>query len=537
MAAILAKNKKCFQIMGLALFIAIIITGKAFSENEYSVSQLGKITSFFKQKNDNDIELKRRVRSKQKGFMARIGENYSINHTNAESIAGFEKDVEDQTNIVPFLIIGGGPAGMSAAIYASRSKMPTVLLDDHETVKGGTSMVENWPGIYPIKRKDLFARLKGQAEGFGATVVYDAVKKVDFSRWPYIVLTQSGNEFKALSIIIATGSSLSHSPIENEEQYWGKGIAPCSYCDAPRAQGKEVVVCGDGVHALMEALNIAPYARNVTVVLSCDSSDVALNLKQKERLARYKDITIQYNSHVEKVDGDGMWIKNLIVRSPENEKQTMSVDMLFVSSTRKGNSDLFSDVLRIDKNGYIQLNKYSQEAYKGIYVAGEVQDNIYRQAAVAAGDGIKAAIEAIQFLENLGFDYAKIKEIKTVLHPLVQEKIEHELTPHLESVNQLEQVKNKYADEYVVVMFHAHGCHYCHEMMPVFQSIASSYIAKEIPTTFYLADVQNVSDFIQLLNIDGVPLFCIFHKGELLRKKEGVMKQEELLSFINGDSE
>lgn len=506
MTAILAKNKKYVEMMLLIGFVAITLTGKMFSTNKDWIARSAQISSFWKQKK-------------------------------AKKVVGFEKDIDGQTNVVPFLIIGGGPAGMSAAIYAARSKMPTVLLDDHEVVKGGSSIVENWPGIYPIKRKDLFARLKGQAEGFGATVVYDTVKQVDFSVWPYVVLTESGNEFKALSIIIATGSSLSHSPIKNEEQYWGKGIAPCSYCDAPRAQGKDVVVCGDGVHALLEALNIAPYARNITVVLSCVPQDIVLNAKQKERLARYKDITIQYNAQIEKVEGDGVWIKDLVVHSSENEKRTIPVDILFVSSTRKANSELFSDALRIDKNGYIQPDGRTQEAYKGVYVAGEVQDSQYKQAAVAAGDGIKAAIEAIQFLENLGVDYAKLKEIKTILHPLVQAKIEHELTPHLESVDQLERVKKQHANEYVVVMFHAHGCHYCHEMMPIFQNIASSYNTKEIPTSFYLADVQSVSDFIQLLNIDGVPLFCIFHKGELLRKKEGVMKQEELISFINGDSE
>jgi thioredoxin reductase (NADPH) len=305
-------------------------------------------------------------------------------------------------NVVPLLIIGGGQAGYAAAIYAGRANMPVVLLTGGQPGGQlvGSSAVENIPGLDVLPGWKISERLHEQAHKFGAKIIYDTVAKVDFSKWPYEVYTDGGLHINALSVVIATGASARLLDVPGEKEYFGKGISTCAVCDALFYRDKDVFIVGGGDSAMEQAELLVPYARSITILVR--TNELRSAPKIFSRVMCSPKISIVYNKRIIEVLGDE---ERLIGLRLQNVKTGEIVEMeaggLFLAIGHNPNTQLFADYLQMNSQGYIHLGSRNQEtSVRGIFAAGDVCDNLYRQAVVAAGEGAKAALDALKFLRD-----------------------------------------------------------------------------------------------------------------------------------------
>lgn len=300
------------------------------------------------------------------------------------------------------IILGGGPAGLTAALYAARDGFDPLVISGVNA--GGqlllTTTVENFPGFTDgIQGPELMDKLKRQAEKFGARFVQNDVTEVDFSSKPYKVKVGS-QEYEGKSIIVATGASAKWIGIESESKFIGRGVSSCATCDAPFFKGKNVIVVGGGDTAMEDSIFLTRFANSVTIVHRRDAFR-ASKIMQDKALSNPK-IKVLWNSTVEEIIGDkkvsGVKIKNVVT----NELTEMPIDGVFVAVGYKPNTDFLNGKLPLDAKGYIITKEEVKTDLPGVFVAGDVADHVYRQAITAAGSGTKAALEARAYLQSLG---------------------------------------------------------------------------------------------------------------------------------------
>lgn len=312
----------------------------------------------------------------------------------------------DKEHVIPVVIIGSGPAGLVAAVYTTRECVNTIVIEGYEP--GGlltqTERVDNWPGVIGMPGQEIIDNLKKQATYFGATFLEDVVEHVDFDQWPYTLITENGKTLYARTVIIATGASPCKLGIPGEDAYWGRGVSTCALCDAPFYQDATVVVVGGGDSAIEEATTLAAYAKQVRILVRKDHMRAAASMQ--ERLGRYPNITVKYNTQVHTIDGDGNQITTITLHNNKvGDTWSELIDGLFLAIGHQPNTAIFRHAIKTDDYGYIELIGRSQATSKaGVFACGDVADHDYRQAGVAAGDGIKAAIEAVRFLQSIVTD-------------------------------------------------------------------------------------------------------------------------------------
>lgn len=445
---------------------------------------------------------------------------------NAKMLSFNIANIQGVNNIVPVLIVGGGPAGFSAGIYSARSRIPTLIIDQQSDIVGGDSIVENWPGIFSIKRKDLFSILKTQARHFGSHTLVDSVESIDSGSWPFTVKTSSGRELKALALVIASGARVFHEDIPGEKEYMGKGVALCAYCDGPQARGKDVVISGRASTALHEAANIAPYA-NTVVIVTQDSENEGL-ATTRTKLRNLSNITFLYNTKLVAIRGNETIVTHVELESLETgQKETRAASMVFVSSSRRANTEMVPDLPK-NEDGYLKTVQGTQEVVPGIFVAGEAYDNKYRQAGVSAGDGIKAGVDAVEYIHELGIDERTFEQLKPQLFDQLKFsynsrirkiKSKNELIPIIQQPNSI-----------VVALFHMHGCPACRATIPVFERVAASFKSKQI--VFVSAEINEADGVTQLFNLESVPTIIIFYEGKIKDRISGGASDNQLTDFI-----
>lgn len=299
------------------------------------------------------------------------------------------------------LIIGSGPAGLTAAIYTSRADLKPLMVEGYQ--RGGqlmlTTDVENYPG-FPngILGPELMDLFRKQAERFGTRLITKDVTRVDLSKQPFRV--EVGNEkYEAKAIIISTGASARLIGLPNEKRLMGKGVTTCATCDGAFFRNMEVAVVGGGDSAMEEATFLTKFCTKVTVIHRRDS--LRASKIMQDRAFANKKIQFVWNSVVEEVLGDkeveGLRLKNL----KNGEASELKVAGLFVAIGHDPNTQLFKGQLEMDKNGYIITKEGSKTNIAGVFACGDVQDHVYRQAITAAGSGCMAAIDAERYLESL----------------------------------------------------------------------------------------------------------------------------------------
>ena len=299
------------------------------------------------------------------------------------------------------LIIGSGPAGYTAGIYASRTGKNTILVSGNEI--GGqltlSNDVENFPGFEkPVTGSELMETMKKQAVNLGVNIINDTIVEVDFSHYPFECSSQNHNVFYAKSIIIATGASAKWLEIDSEQAYKGYGISVCATCDGFFYKDKDVAVVGGGNTALEEALYLANFARSVTIIHRRES--LRADKKAQEKIKQNPKISVKYDVTVEKFIGEGQNLKGIKIKNVKNDKEEIiKVDGVFIAIGHKPNTEFLRGEVSLDNNGYIITKPDSCKTnIEGVFACGDVKDPKFRQAVIAAGSGAMAAIEAARWL-------------------------------------------------------------------------------------------------------------------------------------------
>lgn len=304
------------------------------------------------------------------------------------------------------IIIGSGPAGYTAAIYAARADLNPIIYTGLEP--GGqlttTTDVDNFPG-YPkgIDGPTMMNELKEQAERFGTEVKIDFISKVDFSKEKggiHKLYTQNGDEIKSKTVIISTGASAKYLGLESEQRLIGGGVSACAVCDGFFYKNQDVAIVGGGDTAIEEATYLAKICSNVTMLVRKDHFRASKAMQN--RLANFDNINVLFNHEIDEVIGEnvveGIKIKNNL----NNEVSEIKITGLFIAIGHSPNTDIFKGSVEMDNNGYILTDKISTKTnIPGVFAAGDVQDKDYRQAITAAGTGCMAALDAERYLQEV----------------------------------------------------------------------------------------------------------------------------------------
>jgi thioredoxin reductase (NADPH) len=307
------------------------------------------------------------------------------------------------------IILGSGPAGYTAAIYAARANLNPVVITGMQ--QGGqlttTTDVDNWPGdVEGLQGPDLMVRMQQHAERFDTNIIFDHIEETDLSQRPLILKGNSAT-YSCDALIIATGASAQYLGLPSEEAFMGKGVSACATCDGFFYRGKKVAVIGGGNTAVEEALYLSNLASEVTLVHRRDAlrSEKILQDKILDK-AENGNINIMWNHTLEEVTGDNMGVTGLTLASTTSDKKTnIDVDGVFIAIGHKPNTDIFEGQLTM-KDGYIKINGGTEgnataTSVEGVFAAGDVGDHVYRQAVTSAGAGCMAALDAERYLDGL----------------------------------------------------------------------------------------------------------------------------------------
>lgn len=435
--------------------------------------------------------------------------------------------LKQKDTVLPVAIIGDGPAGASAALYTSRSDLYTVVFQGPKP--GGllteTSYVENWPAVGKELGSRIINNLRSQAQEHGAVFVPETIKSVDLRSWPYKLSNEDGQDIYALSVIIATGAVPRVLGAPGEKEYWGKGVTTCAICDAPFYKGRDVVVVGGGDSAVEEAAQLAPHVRSVTMLVRKDS--MRASKASQQHLTSLPNVKVQYNTAIDEIIGDGKVVNKIRLLDTATKKTSeMPIDGVFLAIGHEPRTALFKDQLNIDENGYIQLKGRSQEtSVEGIFAAGDVEDHVYRQAGVASGSGIKAALDAYSFLQSRGYT----KQIQQQLQPKLYEPQAQKGT--VIAINSLEDFKKEVANSPIPVVldFWARWCPSCLRMLPVVELVAGRFEGK---IKFVKVDFAQVPALAEQLQVAKVPALVVYKQGEVVARYFDVMNKSEMTEFL-----
>ena len=305
------------------------------------------------------------------------------------------------------IILGSGPAGYSAAVYAARANLKPVIITGMQT--GGqlttTTEVDNWPGDpQGLTGPDLMVRMQAHAERFGTQLVYDHIHQVNLSQRPFTLFGNSAT-YTCDALIVATGASAQYLGLASEQKFMGLGVSACATCDGFFYRGKPVVVIGGGNTAVEEALYLSNIASHVTLVHRRDKLK-SEKILQDQLFEKQKNgnVTIEWNSQVKEVVGDDAGVTGVVIENLQDQStKTINAPGMFVAIGHKPNTDIFQDQLEMN-NGYIVVKSgldgnATATSVEGVFACGDVADHIYRQAITSAGTGCMAALDAEKYLD------------------------------------------------------------------------------------------------------------------------------------------
>ena len=305
------------------------------------------------------------------------------------------------------IILGSGPAGYSAAVYAARANLKPVIITGMQI--GGqlttTTEVDNWPGDpQGLTGPDLMVRMQAHAERFGTQLVYDHINQVNLTQRPFTLVGNSAT-YTCDALIVATGASAQYLGLASEQKFMGLGVSACATCDGFFYRGKPVVVIGGGNTAVEEALYLSNIASHVTLVHRRDKLK-SEKILQDQLFEKQKNgnVTIEWNSQVKEVVGDDAGVTGVVIENLQDQStKTINAPGMFVAIGHKPNTDIFQDQLKMN-NGYIVVKSgldgnATATSVEGVFACGDVADHIYRQAITSAGTGCMAALDAEKYLD------------------------------------------------------------------------------------------------------------------------------------------
>ena len=447
--------------------------------------------------------------------------------------------VEQIENVV---IIGSGPAGYTAAIYAARANLKPLMFEGLQAggVPGGqlmtTTEVENFPGFPEgITGPELMDRMRSQAIRWGTECHTEDVVEVDFSQRPFTI-TSTERTVKANSVIIATGATAKRLGLPSEKQYWNNGISACAICDgaSPIFNGKELIVVGGGDSAAEEAVYLTKYGSRVHLLVRRD--ELRASKAMQNRVLNNSKVTVHWNTETVDVYGENNLMTGVKVRNTKTgEESEIASNGLFFAIGHKPNTDLFANQIELDDVGYIKVTPGTvATSVEGIYAAGDVQDHEYRQAVSAAGTGCMAALAAERWLSegNLIIEYDRQPEVE-------QETVV--TTKQATSEADFDLSDTKYvggyalrklfheSDRLIMVKYVSPTCGPCRILSPILDKVVQEYKGQ---IHFVEIDIAAEPEIAQMGQVSGTPTVQFFRDRELLKEVKGVKQKSEFRQII-----
>jgi thioredoxin reductase (NADPH) len=439
------------------------------------------------------------------------------------------------------VIIGSGPAGYTAAIYAARANLKPLMLEGFQAggLPGGqlmtTTEVENFPGFPEgITGPQLMDRMKAQAERWGAELYTEDVTFVDLSQHPFIVRSEE-REVRANSIVIATGATAKRMGLPNEKVFWSHGISACAICDGatPLFHGAELAVVGGGDSAAEEAVYLTKYGDRIHMIIRSDK--MRASKAMQDRVLNNPRITMHWNSEPVDVFGENGRMTGVKLRDTKTgEERDLHVKGLFYAIGHKPNTELFKGQLELDDVGYVVTKHGVETSVEGVYAAGDVQDHEYRQAITAAGTGCMAAMLAERWLSVHGL----IQEYHQQM-PSSETLPTTEVTVALEEAFNLNNTRHEggfalrklfhESDRLLVVKYVSPNCGPCHTLKPILNKVVDEFDGK---IHFIEIDIDKDRDVAANAQVVGTPTVQFFKDKELVEQVQGVKQKSEFRKII-----
>jgi thioredoxin reductase (NADPH) len=442
------------------------------------------------------------------------------------------------------VIIGSGPAGYTAAIYAGRANLKPVVFEGFEAggLPGGqlmtTTEVENFPGFPAgVTGPQLMDKMKAQAERWGAELYTEDVISVDLSQRPFTVRS-SEREFKTNSIVIATGATAKRLGLPSEHTFWSRGISACAICDGatPIFHGAELAVIGAGDSAAEEAIYLTKYGDTVNLLVRSDT--MRASKAMQDRVLSNSKIKVHWNTEAVDIFGDDNHMQGIKIRNNQTgEESNLSAKGLFYAIGHTPNTSLFKGQLELDDVGYVVTKGNSVEtSVEGVYAVGDVQDHEFRQAITAAGSGCMGAMLAERWLsaEGLLQEFSQKPE-NNELKPQEEEKTAADTEEDFD-INHTRHIGG-YAlrkifhdgDRPLMVKYVSPGCGPCHTLKPILNKVVDEFDGK---IHFVEIDIDKDREIAQQANVTGTPTVQIFKDKELLQELKGVKQKSQYRQLL-----
>ncbi|MEM7715625.1 MAG: thioredoxin-disulfide reductase, partial [Cyanobacteria bacterium P01_A01_bin.68] len=442
------------------------------------------------------------------------------------------------------VIIGSGPAGYTAAIYAGRANLKPVVFEGFEVggLPGGqlmtTTEVENFPGFPAgITGPELMDKMKAQAERWGAELYTEDVISVDLSQRPFTVRS-SEREFKTNSIVIATGATAKRLGLPSEHTFWSRGISACAICDGatPIFHGAELAVIGAGDSAAEEAIYLTKYGDTVNLLVRSDK--MRASKAMQDRVLNNPKIKVHWNTEAVDIFGDDNHMQGIKVRNNKTgEESSLAAKGLFYAIGHTPNTFLFKGQLELDDVGYVVTKSNSVEtSLEGVYAVGDVQDHEFRQAITAAGSGCMGAMLAERWLSSEGLlqEFSQKPE-NNELKPQEEEKTTADTEEDFD-INATRHI-GSYAlrkifhdgDRPLMVKYVSPGCGPCHTLKPILNKVVDEFDGK---IHFVEIDIDKDREIAEQANVTGTPTVQIFKDKELLEELKGVKQKSQYRQLL-----
>ncbi|KAL2644295.1 hypothetical protein R1flu_011882 [Riccia fluitans] len=477
----------------------------------------------------------------------RVGHSQSTS-TRASAVATAEEPPQATTvpkgGVENLVIIGSGPAGYTAAIYAARANLKPIVFEGYQAggVPGGqlmtTTEVENFPGFPEgITGPDLMERMRKQAARWGADLRTDDVEYVDVRNRPFTVRTGE-TEVKCHSIIIATGATAKRLGLPREQEFWSRGISACAICDgaSPIFKGQELAVVGGGDTASEEAIYLTKYAKHVHLLVRRDK--LRASKAMQDRLVNNPNVTVHYNTEtVDIVSNSKGQMSGLRIRDVEtNKERVLEVKGLFYGIGHKPNSQLLEGQVELDDAGYVLVKEGGETSVEGVYAAGDLQDHEWRQAVTAAGSGCMAALSVERYLTSAGL-------LVEFHQPAVQQEAKKEFTPQDLQMGfdiTLTKHKGQYAlrrlyhesPRLIGVLYTSPTCGPCRTLKPILNKVIDEF---QHDIHFVEIDIEEDPEIAEAGGIMGTPVVQFFKDKEKIKEIAGVKMKKEYREFITAN--
>lgn len=421
---------------------------------------------------------------------------------------------------VDVVVLGGGSAGLTSAIYLGRAGMTPLVLEG-KTLGGAitqSNQVENWPGYEGISGFDLADKMRAQAEKNGAVLLREELVEIDLSKQPFVITAQNVDDpskkrtFSANACIIALGALPKKLGVPGEEKFWSKGVYSCAICDGSLYKDKVVAVVGGGDAALLEAEYLAGITKKVYVLVRKDQFR-SIEKKREELLLKLPNVEVVYNVAIKEIKGNDQQVEQVELIDSSGKRSLLFLDAVFLAIGATPNTKFFENQLSLDSQGYIVSKGECETSVPGIFVAGDIADPRFKQAIIASGEGAKAAMKTQMYLA------ATPKKLKKVEAPLAQ-VIEIKNLSHLKEIISKSTVP-------VLVDFYAPWCGPCRYLSRFVDAWATDLQGKAIICKANVDEVQDVASFYKIRSMPTV--VSISAEGAEMERKVG---PEEILRYV-----